>query len=44
MYRVSDDIPEQDEILGDHPEPDVEVTTQVKAKVVKTTSKGVLVK
>ena len=41
MYQISDDIPEDDEVVGDHPEPDEET---VKAKVVKTTSKGVLVK
>lgn len=40
MYQISDDIPEDDEVVGDHPEPDEEI----KAKVVKTTSKGVLVK
>lgn len=40
MYRISE--PEQDEVLGDHPEPDV--TVEVKAKIVKFTSEGVLVK
>jgi hypothetical protein len=44
LSPVEDELPQDDEVLGDHPEPAVEISTQVKAKVIKTTSKGVLVK
>lgn len=44
MYSVSDDIPDDDEIVGDHPDIPVEVVKDIKAKIIKNSSKGVLVK